>query len=147
MRTLESISLFQKGMLLLKTRFYSLRARMQMAKIDFDHDYTVSPRLKFPLVKFDHPMCLVQWGVKSDQEFGGDSEGKLSHVNGKCLRLEGNIDTKDKNRLADLPCLGIELKREVLSVNIRRFNMINLKVKTNGDPYRILIRTRVPWVG
>ena len=98
------------------------------------------------MFKLDSPQCLLEWNVKSDREYGGDSEGELAYT-GNSLRLSGHIDTKDANRLLYPPCVGMKVGDESSHTNLRYFNMINLKVKTNGDVFRVILNLEIPWVG
>ena len=66
MKTIDSLSLFQKTYLLVKTRLVSLQHKFNLSKINFNMIGSSTSQIKYPLFKFDDPLCLVQWKVKSD---------------------------------------------------------------------------------
>jgi hypothetical protein len=49
--------------------------------------------------------------------------------------------------MINLPSLGIETNERNNKLKIGNFNMINVKVKTNGDMYRVTLKADVPWFG
>lgn len=49
--------------------------------------------------------------------------------------------------MVKLPSIGIKPFNQFADINIKSFNILNVKIKTNGDIYRVVLKLLIPWIG
>jgi Complex I intermediate-associated protein 30 (CIA30) len=103
----------------------------------------LAPNTQLELFDFTQPDTNIQatWGAVDDVVMGGVSESGIRLANGYAL-FSGNVSTDNSGGFASVRTRNFEP-----SFNLSNYRGIELRVKGDGQRYKLFVRTEAKWDG